>query len=68
MPKRLIDLDDELLDESKAALGTTKITETVRAALREAIAARARTDQVEYLTSGGLESLTQPEVREAVWQ
>jgi Arc/MetJ family transcription regulator len=37
-----LDLDRELLTEAAAALGTTRTTETVHAALREAVAMRAR--------------------------
>jgi Arc/MetJ family transcription regulator len=37
-----LDLDRELLAEAGAALGTTRTTETVHAALREAVARQAR--------------------------
>jgi Arc/MetJ family transcription regulator len=37
-----LDLDRDLLAEAAAALGTTRTTETVHAALREAVARRAR--------------------------
>jgi Arc/MetJ family transcription regulator len=38
-----LDLDRELLREAAEALGTTRTTETVHAALREAVARRRRT-------------------------
>lgn len=37
-----LDLDRELLAEAAAALGTTRTTDTVHAALREAVARQAR--------------------------
>ena len=37
-----LDLDRELLRDAAAALGTTRTTETVHAALREAVARRRR--------------------------
>jgi Arc/MetJ family transcription regulator len=38
-----LDLDRELLRDAAEALGTTRTTETVHAALREAVARRRRT-------------------------
>lgn len=66
--KRLIDLDDELLETARRELGTTTITDTVRAALREAATHRARSRQIEWLTSGGLAPLADTAQREAVWR
>ncbi len=37
-----LDLDRELLDEAAKALGTTRTTDTVHAALREVVARRQR--------------------------
>ena len=51
MPKRLIDLDDDLLMEAQRELGTTGVSDTVRAALRQAAAAAARAGHVEWLAS-----------------
>ncbi|SKT85981.1 type II toxin-antitoxin system VapB family antitoxin [Mycobacteroides abscessus] len=68
MPKRLVDLDDELLKAAQDELGTTTISETVRAALREAAARGARARQFEWLTSGGLAQMADPGRREALWR
>ena len=68
MPKRLIDLDDELLEAAKRELGTTGVSDTVRAALQQAAAASARARQVEWLTSGGLGEIADPERRGQVWR
>jgi Arc/MetJ family transcription regulator len=66
--KRLIELDDELLAEAQRELHTSGVSETVRAALRLAAAGAARERQVQWLTEGGLEPMTEPEQRAAVWR
>lgn len=38
MTKRLIEIDDALLEDAKTALGTSGITDTVVAALRKSLA------------------------------
>ncbi|RIS64244.1 DUF2191 domain-containing protein [Mycobacteroides abscessus] len=68
MAKRLVEIDDALLDSAREALGSKGVTGTVRAALEEAVASRARAQQIEWLTSGGLDKLADPEVRDAVWR
>lgn len=50
MTKRLVDLDDDLVEYAKRELGTTTLVDTLHAALREATAIRARSRQVEWLT------------------
>jgi len=55
--KHLIELDDDLLVAAQAALGTTGVSDTVRAAMQQAVASAARARQVEWLTSGGLASM-----------
>lgn len=42
MAKRLVDIDDDLLDEARSQLGTSTIKDTVNEALRQAGAARRR--------------------------
>lgn len=66
MTKRLIDLDDALLDEARAALGSAGVSDTVRAALRHATDAAPRARQVQWLREGGLEELREPDARSAV--
>lgn len=68
MTKRLIDLDDALLDEARAALGSSGVSDTVRAALRHAADAAARAREVEWLREGGLAERSDPEARSAVWR
>lgn len=68
LPKRLIELDDELLDAARSALHTTGVTDTVRCALREAVAAQARGRQIDWLVGGGMSELADPEQRAGVWR
>jgi Arc/MetJ family transcription regulator len=66
--KRLIDLDDDLLEAAQRELGTSGVSDTVRVALRQAAAAAARARQVEWLAEGGLAELAQSQSRAAVWR
>lgn len=68
MTKRLIDLDDELLARAQRELQTTGVSDTVRAALRQAASASARARQVAWLREGGLEALVDPGQRVDVWR
>jgi len=68
MTKRLIELDDELLAEAQRELHTVGVSDTVRAALRQAADNAARVRQVAWLTEGGLESMSEAEQRAAVWR
>ena len=68
MTKRLIDLDDELLTAARRELNTSGVSDTVRAALRQAASAGARARQVAWLREGGLEALTDPAERADVWR
>jgi Arc/MetJ family transcription regulator len=66
--KRLIDLDDELLEAAQRELQTSGVSDTVRTALKHAAGAAARARQVDWLTNGGLADLAQAEQRAAVWR
>jgi len=66
--KRLIDLDDDLLAEAQRELHTAGVSDTVRAALRQAAAAGARARQLAWLTDGGLAELADPDERAKVWR
>lgn len=68
MTKRLIDLDDELLETARRELGTATIADTVRTALYEAASRRARSRQIDWLTAGGLAPMADPGQRETVWR
>ena len=68
MPKRLIDLDDDLLAAAQRELKTTGISDTVRTALQQAAATSARARQVEWLEQGGLEGMADAGERGEVWR
>ncbi|MFC6013496.1 DUF2191 domain-containing protein [Nocardia lasii] len=68
MTKRLIEIDDELLESAQDALGTTGVSDTVRAALNSAVVARARAAEVEWLAEGGMAEMADKERRDDVWR
>jgi Arc/MetJ family transcription regulator len=68
MPKRLIDLDDELLTAAQRELRTTGVSDTVRIALQQAAAKSARARQIDWLERGGLEGMANPDERGEVWR
>ena len=53
MTKTLIDIDDDLLEAARSALGTVTKKDTVHAALQSVLTARQRIDAVAELTSWG---------------
>ena len=68
MTNRLIDVDDELLAAARHELQTTGVSDTVRAALRQAVTAPARAREVEWLCAGGLAEMSDPDERGGVWR
>jgi Arc/MetJ family transcription regulator len=68
MPKRLIDLDDDLLAAAQRELRTTGVSDTVRIALQQAAAKSARARQIEWLEQGGLDNMADPDERGEVWR
>jgi Arc/MetJ family transcription regulator len=68
MPKRLIDLDDDLLSAAQQELKTTGVSDTVRLALQQAAALSARARQVAWLQSGGLAEMVDADRRGDVWR
>lgn len=68
MTKRLIDLDDDLLAAAQRELHTEGVSDTVRAALRNAAATSARARQIAWLQEGGLAEHASPEWQDDVWR
>lgn len=68
MTKRLIDLDDELLAGAQRELGTTGVSDTVRAALQQVAARSARLRQATWLEEGGMAEMADPARRADVWR
>jgi len=66
--KTLIDVDDDLLNQAKAALGARTKKETVNRALAEAVASVARKREVERLDDGAYADLGDPAVMERAWR
>lgn len=53
MAKTLIDIDDDLLEAARAALGTSTKKDTVNSALRSVLDMQHRIDAVEELAAWG---------------
>lgn len=71
MTKRLVEIDDAVLEEARRALGTVTIKDTVNTALDGAAkAARRRAVTIEGLLSVGelLEDLGDPEIMARAWE
>jgi len=68
MTKRLIELDDQLLADAQRELRTVGVSDTVRAALRQAAASAARARQIAWLSGGGLESMSEADQRADAWR
>jgi Arc/MetJ family transcription regulator len=66
--RTVVDIDDELLDAARAALGTTTKVETVNRALAEVAALAARRRHLERLCAGGLPDLGDDALYEAAWR
>ena len=71
MVKRLVDIDDEVLEDARAVLGTVTLKDTVNRALRETV----QTARRQSLTSEGLQrvgdllgDLGDPEVMARAWE
>ncbi len=68
MTKRLIDIEDGLLESARRELGTTGIADTVRTALEFAANRSARIRHIEWLASGGMAEMADPDVRKDAWR
>jgi Arc/MetJ family transcription regulator len=70
MTKRLVEIDDEVLEDARRSLGTLTIKDTVNTALAESVkAARRRAITKEDLQRVGelLQDLGDPEVMARAW-
>jgi len=66
--RTVVDIDDELLDAAREALGTTTKVETVNRALAEVAALAARRRHLERLCAGGLPDLGDDALYDAAWR
>lgn len=70
MTKRLVDIDDDVLEEARQVLGTSTLKDTVNRSLHETVTAeRRRAVTPEGLQRVGrlLEDLDNPEVMAKAW-
>jgi Arc/MetJ family transcription regulator len=71
MTKRLVDIDDEILEEARRALGTTTLKDTVNESLRSAVQSyRRRNLTPEDITTfvDATEDLRNPEIMAKAWE
>jgi len=69
MTKTLVDIDDELLEAARAALGTSTKKDTVNAALREVLAMQRRAAAVDGLVEWlGRNEPWDDSVRDRAWR
>ncbi|MFE2543356.1 type II toxin-antitoxin system VapB family antitoxin [Actinacidiphila glaucinigra] len=66
--RTVIDVDDALLQEAAAILGTTTKRATVNGALSEFVAAAKRRRFIEMLDEGAFDDLTDAEVTADAWR
>lgn len=68
MTKRLVDIDDGLLQEAAAVLGTSTMKDTVNRALAEARDAALRRRHAERLATGRGTDLADDEAMAGAWR
>ena len=71
MTKRLVDIDDEVLEKARLALGTTTLKDTVNESLRAAVQAsrrRALTPEDIAAFVEATEDLRNPEIMAKAWE
>ena len=71
MTKRLVDIDDEILEEARRALGTTTLKDTVNESLRSAVQSyRRRNLTAEDIAAfvDATEDLRNPEIMAKAWE
>jgi Arc/MetJ family transcription regulator len=71
MTKRLVDIDDEILDEARRALGTKTLKETVNESLRSIVQSHRRqkiTKEDVQRFVDALEDLCNPEIMAKAWE
>ena len=68
MSKRLVDIDDALLDEATEILGASTMKETVNRSLEEVVLAARRRRHVERLSTMRDLDLANPDVMAGAWR
>jgi len=68
MSKRLVDIDDELLDEASSVLGAATMKETVNRALEAVVLAARRRRHADRLESMQGLDLDKPKIMSGAWR
>lgn len=68
MAKTLVDVDPDLLTEVATILGTKTKKDTINAALAAIVAREKLNRHLEFLASGGLPDLSDPDVMKGAWR
>ncbi|MGF1666279.1 MAG: type II toxin-antitoxin system VapB family antitoxin [Acidimicrobiia bacterium] len=68
MTKRLVDIDDDLLQAATEVLGARTMREAVNLALGEVVAARRRERLIERFRTGDGTDLADPHVMDQAWK
>lgn len=72
MSKRLVDIDDDMLEQARRVLGTLTIKDTVNTALEDAVRAAARRQRVDgdalRRFAEATQDLGDPEVMAGAWE
>ena len=68
MTKRLVDIDDDLLDEARVLTGALTMKEAVNAALQQVIDTELRRRHLQRLEAGAGLDLADDEVMRAAWR
>ncbi|MDE0120800.1 MAG: type II toxin-antitoxin system VapB family antitoxin [bacterium] len=68
MTKRLIDIDDDLLDQARTLTGAKTMRETVNTSLREVINAELRRQHLVRLVTGEGTDIADDEVMAGAWR
>lgn len=68
MTKRLVDIDDQLLDQARKLIGAPTIKETVNSSLRELIYAELRRLHLQRLVTGEGIDLADDQIMSGAWR
>jgi Arc/MetJ family transcription regulator len=68
MTKRLVDIEDDVLEAAREALGTRTLKDTVNAALEAATALAARRRHLQRFQTDGLPDLRKRRVMAQAWR
>ena len=68
MAKTLVDVDEDLLREAAAELGTVTKKDTINSALRDVLRRRAVARHLELMREGGFASLLDADTMRGAWR